>query len=105
MNCQEDCNYQVDSQGNSPCQNVNTCYDDWFLPAGNNTNATGQLNCLYDNRVAIGGFANVDYWSSTEFDWDFAFSQKFDSVSGVNNNDKNSTFRVRCIRAFTATTP
>ncbi len=35
-------------------------YPDWFLPAG------AQLNCLYINRAAIGGFSLINYWSSTE---------------------------------------
>lgn len=63
--------YSVDAQGNSPCQSGHTCYDDWFLPAlsgvpGSPSNATSQLGCLLSHRFAIGGFANDNYWSSTE---------------------------------------
>jgi hypothetical protein len=55
------CNdYQVDSQGNTPCEAGNACYSDWFLPA------IDQLECLYANRVTIGGFAANLYQSSTE---------------------------------------
>ena len=92
--------YEVDSQGNSPCQTGNTCYNDWFLPAGNNTSLSGQLNCLYTNRVAIGGFSSADYWSSTENNSIFAWVQYF-----FNGNQfdvgKNTSLRVRCVRAFT----
>ena len=98
------CNdFEVDSQGNTPCQAGNTCYDDWFLPAGNNSTPTGQLNCLFTNRAAIGGFASGDYWSSTEFSglptvgaWLQGFSDG-DQSDGV----KVGNHRVRCVRAFT----
>ena len=41
--------YEVDSQGNTPCQAGNTCYSDWFPPAAT------QLAALYSNSVAVGG--------------------------------------------------
>ena len=97
------CNdFEVDSQGNTPCQAGNTCYDDWFLPAGNNLTPAGQLNCLFTNRAAIGGFANGYYWSSTEFSGsptDGAWVQSFNG--GVQGGDtKGFNLRVRCVRAF-----
>ncbi|HEY7886014.1 MAG TPA: midcut-by-XrtH protein [Cellvibrionaceae bacterium] len=96
-------NYETDSQGNTPCEAGNSCYNDWFLPAGNNATATGQLNCLFTNRVSIGGFANNFYWSSTEsigwptiFGWDQSFS------SGTQADTSKSIYsRARCVRAFT----
>lgn len=95
--------FEVDSQGNTPCQAGNACYHDWFLPAVNNLTNTGQLNCLFTNRVAIGGFAGGVYWGSTEFSGDpalFAWGQDF--VSGIENVvGKFPNFRVRCVRAFT----
>lgn len=93
--------YSIDSQGNSPCPSSsgNACYDDWFLPAGNNSLSSGQLNCLYDNRVAIGGFADTYYWSSSESDADNAWYQDFDPVS-MGMGDKYFTYHVRCVRAF-----
>ncbi|WED43941.1 IPT/TIG domain-containing protein [Legionella cardiaca] len=97
--------YAIDSQGNSPCLPNNTCYNDWFLPAGNNISASGQLNCLYVNRVAIGGFPAVsNYWSSTQdysgIPSDFVWTQNFfSSFQGPGNKDG---FRyVRCVRNFT----
>ena len=96
-------NYEVDSQGNTPCQAGNACYSDWFLPAGNNLTATGQLNALFTNRVAIGGFANGTYRSSTETaanPSNEALVHNF--FSGVQGNfAKGASLRVRCVRAFT----
>ena len=75
----------------------------WFLPAGNNTTVSGQLNCLDTNSEAIGGFANDNYWSSTEFSGlpeDFAWEQGFGGGNqGIGN--KGVFLRVRCVRAFT----
>ncbi|MFO9238211.1 IPT/TIG domain-containing protein [Legionella pneumophila serogroup 1] len=95
-------NFEVDSQGNTPCQVGNACYNDWFLPAGNNLTASGQLNCLFTNRAAIGGFAGVGYWSSTEFSGDPTASAWFQDFNGGIQNDGNKgvNIRVRCVRAF-----
>jgi IPT/TIG domain len=97
------CNdFEVDSQGNTPCQAGNTCYVDWFLPAGNNLTPAGQLNCLFTNRAAIGGFAFVGYWSSTEFSGDptgSAWVQSF-FAGGQVDGIKSLSLRVRCVRAF-----
>lgn len=90
-------NFQVDSQGNTPCQAENICYNDWFLPAKD------QLNCLFTNGFAIGGFESDFYWSSTEavaFPDFFAWSQLFDVGIQI-EDDKSFEYRVRCVRAFT----
>lgn len=93
-------NYEIDSQGNTPCESGNACYNDWFLPAGNNAGASGQLNCLYTNQATIGGFASTFYWSSTEV---AALGARYQDFSGgaQGNHHKNGTYRVRCVRAFT----
>ncbi len=93
--------YEVDSQGNTPCEAGNACYDDWFLPAGGSP--TAQIKCLYDNRVAIGGFEMSsfpsNYWSSTEV-LSFGYTQRF--VGGtVTNESKTNMYPIRCVRAFT----
>lgn len=92
------CNdYEVDSQGNTPCEAGNACYDDWFLPSSD------QLHALYTNRLAIGGFASALYWSSTEFSGlptSFAQSQFFDT-GAPNSSNKDLLTRGRCVRAFT----
>ncbi len=95
--------FAIDSQGNTPCQAGNACYSDWFLPAGNNATASGQLNALFTNRVAIGGFASTGYWSSTEFSANptvDSYNQQF--PGGIQGGDTKTTlYRVRCVRAFT----
>ena len=88
--------YEVDSQGNAPCQPGNACYGDWFLPAQD------QLNALYLNRTAIGGFVNY-YYSSTEYlpQPDIgAMVQGFDSSGDQFAVYKASSLRVRCVRGF-----
>ncbi|MDP1603838.1 MAG: IPT/TIG domain-containing protein [Legionella sp.] len=90
------CNdYAIDSQGNTPCRPGNICYNDWFLPAKN------QLNCMYTNRVAIGGFTNDGYWSSTELfsDTARAWFQLFTHGS-QGAISKGFSQAVRCARAF-----
>ncbi|KTD46279.1 IPT/TIG domain-containing protein [Legionella quateirensis] len=86
--------YEVDSQGNTPCQAGNTCYNDWFLPALN------QLNCFFTNKVAIGGFnAGTDYWTSTEINNQRAWYQWFGAGTQSNVN-KNTIRPIRCARNF-----
>jgi hypothetical protein len=71
-------------------------YGDWFLPS------KGELNQMYVNKSAIGGFSTDFYWSSTEYDADDAWSQGFYSgLSGAYS--KLLTERVRPVRAFAAT--
>lgn len=94
--------YEIDSQGNTPCVQGNACYNDWFLPAGNNTTTSGQLNCLYVNGDAI-NISDGDYWSSTEATLDpvnFAFIQNL-KFGDQDEDDKNGFYRVRCVRRFT----
>jgi hypothetical protein len=95
---------EVDSQGNSPCQAGNTCYNDWFLPAGNNATASGQSNCLYTNRVAVGGFNTGFpfslYWTSTESDAGGARMFDFGGGGDSNNGKGYSGGRARCVRQF-----
>jgi len=67
-------------------------YNDWYLPSKD------ELNKLYLNRVAIGGFATACYWSSSENDAGSAWYQIFSG--GDQYGDKNLTLRVRAVRAF-----
>ena len=68
-------------------------YADWYLPSRN------ELNILYMNRFAIGGFANHYYWSSTEHGLYYAWLQDF---TNGNQDYGSKTFQgyVRAIRAF-----
>jgi len=68
-------------------------YDDWFLPS------QGELNQLYLNRSAVGGFVADGYWSSTEYDAGSAWAQDFgNGTQGYIS--KGSNGRVRPVRAF-----
>jgi len=68
-------------------------YDDWFLPSKD------ELNKLYLNRVAIGGFASVFFWSSTESINNEAWGQFLGSGNQADYG-KNNTYYVRAVRAF-----
>ncbi|MDP4015318.1 MAG: DUF1566 domain-containing protein [Candidatus Nanopelagicales bacterium] len=66
---------------------------DWFLPS------MDELNQLYIQKAAVGGFAGVIYWSSSVFDLDHAWYQSFDD--GVQDSRyKLIPLRVRPVRAF-----
>jgi hypothetical protein len=68
-------------------------YSDWFLPSKD------ELNNLYLNRTAIGGFAAAYYWSSSENYSLYAWVQYFTNGSQDYNN-KDATNYVRAVRAF-----
>jgi hypothetical protein len=71
-------------------------YGDWFLPS------KGELNQMYVNKSAIGGFSTDFYWSSSESSDSYAWGQDF--YSGIQTNYvKTFTFSVRPVRAFAAT--
>ncbi len=68
-------------------------YTDWYLPSEN------ELNQLYLNRVAIGGFYTYSYWSSSEYSNTGAWYQDF--IEGDQGYDvKSPTRAVRAVRAF-----
>ena len=66
---------------------------DWFLPSKD------ELNQLYLQRIAIGEFANDNYWSSSEYSEYHSWYQHFNN--GIQVNDvKYLLHRVRAVRAF-----
>ena len=68
-------------------------YTDWYMPSLN------ELNELYINQAAIGGFASAYYWSSSEYATNYAWVQGFSS--GIQPaSPKNYTLYVRAVRAF-----
>lgn len=76
-------------------------FTDWYLPS------KFELNLLYEQRTAIGGFASGVYWSSTTYDgWpeSRAWAQFFYDGGYGNgyqfDGDQEQTFRVRSVRAF-----
>ena len=67
--------------------------DDWFLPSKN------ELNLLYLNNEAVGGFADGYYWSSSEDGNDGALGQDLGN-GNQGGYVKFNTLRVRAVRAF-----
>ena len=69
-------------------------YSDWYLPSKD------ELNKLYLNRVAIGGFGSALYWSSSEnsdiYAWLQPFSTGIQSVAGKNSYG----YSTRAVRSF-----
>ena len=68
-------------------------YGDWFLPS------KGELNQMYVNRIAIGGFASDYYWSSSESTADLAWIKHLSLVVQTTGY-KVAGFYVRPVRAF-----
>ena len=71
-------------------------YSDWYLPSKD------ELEKLYLNRVAVGGFTTGFYWSSSESSPGgsfLAYDYSFNNGAYFNHN-KNNTFYVRAVRSF-----
>jgi len=68
-------------------------YTDWFLPSRD------ELNELYKQRSVVGGFTSNLYWSSSEYNYAFAWFQNF-SNGGQTFDYKNMFYYVRAVRAF-----
>ena len=68
-------------------------YTDWFLPSKD------ELNKLYLNRVAVGGFADYPYWSSSESHLISAWYQNL-TTGGQSYPQKSMQLYVRAIRSF-----
>ena len=68
-------------------------YSDWYLPSSD------ELNKLYLNRAAVGGFTSSVYWSSTEADYRDAVIKYF-SGGTLAVGRKNAALYVRAVRAF-----
>ncbi len=76
------------------CHNfVSNGYSDWFLPNKD------QLNQLYLNESAVGGFVEKFYWSSTERDSSNAWRQFFGD-GYQHDYTKSQGYRARAVRAF-----
>lgn len=68
-------------------------YNDWYLPSDE------ELNKLYLNKVAIGGFTSTYYWSSTEHNPYNAGHKNFNNGDLLPSH-KSNTFSVRAVRTF-----
>ena len=70
-------------------------YNDWFLPS------LYELNKLNVNRVAVGGFADEYYWSSSEGGGiSNAWSEYFNNGDQDSSSKSDPSMRVRAVRAF-----
>ena len=72
-------------------------YDDWLLPSKD------ELNILYVNKTAIGGFIEAVYWSSSKADYPWTWCQDFSNGnqdSHVTSGTASGIYRVRAIRYF-----
>jgi hypothetical protein len=68
-------------------------YTDWYLPSKD------ELNMLYLNRAAIGGFVSIEYWSSSEYNPYNATEKDFISNTQFNISKINFC-GVRAVRTF-----
>ena len=78
---------------NSNHSTAGKLYTDWRLPTKN------ELNLLYSERVAVGGFSTRSYWSSTEFVYSGAWYQYFNNGGKFYSNKSDRSY-VRAVRAF-----
>ena len=69
-------------------------YSDWYLPS------IDELNKLYLNRIAIGGFGSAPYWSSSENDFTYAWYSAFYGGGSSYLANKSYSYYVRAVRAF-----
>ena len=70
-------------------------YQDWYLPSYD------ELNKLYALKLlGFGGFSGVYYWSSTEYDFQYAYRQDFADGNQMYNAKDYSNVYVRAIRSF-----
>jgi hypothetical protein len=99
----ENTNAIIVSQGNTGSYAAKICrdyrgggYSDWYLPS------FYELNQLYVNKEAVGGFSTNHYWSSTETSYFvYARNQNFNNGSQINSNDaKFNICDVRAVRSF-----
>ena len=58
-----------------------------------------ELDLLFNQRTVVGGFVGGLYWSSSEFDLNFAWVQLF-SGGDRGDSSKFNALRVRAVRAF-----
>jgi hypothetical protein len=70
-------------------------YYDWYLPSKD------ELDKLYLNRDAIGGFAPTFYWSSSEYNVNYAWRCNF-ATGTFYFTGKSANSRVRPVRSFPA---
>jgi hypothetical protein len=68
-------------------------FSDWYLPSRE------EIGKLHNNQIAIGGFSNDFYWSSSEFDDMEAWDELF-GMGLTEHKEKTYNYRVRAVRSF-----
>ena len=88
--------YSIQEDGVQACTGAvsETCYGDWYLPS------KVELNLLYNQKTVVGGFASTNYWSSTEYNSNYAWYQHTSGGGQYYINKDLVAFRVRAVRAF-----
>jgi hypothetical protein len=77
-------------------------FSDWFLPSKDALNEMHQNRATINSTATANGgspFVNNGYWSSSEYDINFAWFVNFHNVN-INDYDKKVTYPVRAVRAF-----
>jgi len=74
-------------------------YSDWYLPS------QVELNKLYLNRTAIGGFSESQYWSSSTSGASTAWYQEFYGSGSPVSANKEVNRKVRAVRSFPVAFP
>ena len=69
-------------------------YHDWYLPSKD------ELNKLYLNQAAIGGFSAAGYWSSSEVNATSVWAQGFPAGNQFPDAGKETSRKVRPVRSF-----
>jgi hypothetical protein len=69
-------------------------YTDWYLPSKD------ELDLVYQNQAAIGGFNNGLYWSSSQATPTTAYYKNFSNGTSSSNFKEGYFYRVRAIRSF-----
>jgi hypothetical protein len=69
-------------------------YTDWYLPSKD------ELDLVYQNQAAIGGFNNGLYWSSSQATPTQAYYKNFSNGLSSSNFKEGYFYRVRAIRSF-----
>jgi hypothetical protein len=90
--------FTADNSGNNAAYFATSCSaggkSDWFL------GSLGEMKLMYDNLIGVGGFVELYYWSSTEYDtanaWDQYFSYGYQGITAKANTSRY----VRPVRAF-----
>jgi len=85
----------INAEANAPYKAASSCRAlgaEWYVPA------RIELELLYTNRIAIGGFnLSGAYWSSWRLDFPHGWGLNFDGTGGAPYT-KNTSLNVRCTR-------